>query len=135
VAENSWGVSMFGGMGSPPPQKRSLDKTLYVTVVCRDVAHRAGSSATAELRVEIYCGNTHTQTAVKFLTVHELKTLRAHGMNAECFNNVCYHPCQTYGACAWIGFTHASERDRSVHTSMPAFRTLLRGYCYICRVL
>jgi len=31
-------------------------------------------------------------------------------MNAECLHR--YHPCQTHGTCAWIGFTRASKRER-----------------------
>ena len=48
-------------------------------------------------------------------TVHALITLRARGMNADCLNNVfnaIIFAELTYGACAWIGFSRASERER-----------------------
>jgi len=48
-------------------------------------------------------------------TVFALKTLRSHGMNSECLHNVFRAVILaklTYSASTWIGFTHASERNR-----------------------
>jgi len=49
-----------------------------------------------------------------------------------------YYPCQTHLQSVRMDWIHSCIRkrqNRSVHTSMQAFRTLLRGYCYICRVM
>jgi len=48
--------------------------------------------------------------------VFTLKTLRAHGLNREFLHNVFNAVILaklTYGASAWIGFTRASERERT----------------------
>ena len=49
-------------------------------------------------------------------SVFALKTLRAHGLNRECLHNVFNAVILaklTYGVSAWIGFTRASERERT----------------------
>jgi len=62
--------------------------------------------------------NEHTDRVLSNCaqSVFALKTLRAHGLNRECLRNVFNAVIlakRTYGASAWIGFTRASDRERT----------------------
>jgi len=87
----------------PPSELPSIERV--------DILEILGVTVSSRMTVAEHIDHTLCSGAQ---TVYALQTLRAHGMNAECLNKClhCYHPCKTHGACTWIGFTRASERDR-----------------------